>query len=160
MANENVTAKSKTWFECSDGEIKQIKLQLQKLLFEDNLRKQEYVMRMRNNLHNPKNLNAYKSALRWRRNQIQPGERSSNLTISLAGMSTLFRCSLTTANRIKQKFRDFGWYEFFKQFSVVAHNISQTGFEKGIKPYFNGSVFYRNGKVYRSEASMVYRLQG
>ena len=140
------------------ADVKNIKLRLHQLLFEDNLRKQEYVMRMKDNLINPKNLSAYKTARAWQRTKANTGARSSSLTISIARLSTLFNCSKSTAARIKQKFKDLGWYEFIRQFSIVAINISDYSFMKGIKPYVIGS-FLKKNVAWRSEPSRVIRLQ-
>jgi hypothetical protein len=155
---EKLDARSFTKTNIDVTNVRAARIQLLRLLFEDNLRKQEFIMRMKSNLHNPKDLKAHKSAVRWGRKQLSPGVRSSSLTISLARMSSLFNCSLTTANRIKQKFKDAGWYEFFRQFSVLARNISTTAFNRGIRPQLGPSVFLRNSIVYRSEPSRVERL--
>jgi hypothetical protein len=156
---EKLDARSFTKTNIDVTNIKAAKLQLQKLLFEDHLRKQEYVIRQKNNLRDPKNLKDHKSALRWRRKSTTPGERSSHLCATLAGMSNLFNCSLTTANRIKQKFRSQGWYEFFKQFTIVARNVTIAAFNRGIRPQYGLSTFLRNGIAYRSEPSRVIRVQ-
>lgn len=137
--------------------LRTAKLQLQRLLFEDSLRKQEYVMRRKSDLQNPKTLTAYKSACRWQRQQL-PGESSSMLVTTLHKMSKIYNCSITTANRIKQKFKDSRYYDFFRQFSKIASGVSKISYLRAFLAYKPGSLFYFKGTVYKSEPSRVVRL--
>ena len=143
--------------EIATDNVKDLKLSLQRMLFEDNLRKQEYVMKRRNDLTNPNTLADLKRAKRFfRKNEI--GESSATLITSNVTLARLFQCSLSAAARIKKLFLLREWYAFQRNFTVLGTGISQYAFSKGIAPYIQKGVFYFNGAVYKSLPSTVIRL--
>lgn len=145
--------------EIETDNVKDLKLSLQRMLFEDNLRKQEYVMKRRNDLTNPNTLADLKRAKRYfRKNEI--GESSVNLTTSNVTLARLFQCSPSSAARIKKLFVFREWYAFQRNFTVLGTGISQYAFQRGISPYIQKGVFYFKGGVYKSLPSSVIRLNG
>lgn len=137
------------------------KLQLQRLILEDNLRKQEYIIAIKQSLFNPTNLSSYKSARKKAKalDKDITGEIADAPMISVSGMASLYHCSKTTAQRIKERFREFRWFDFIKQISILAVQVTKKAFKKYFFPYFNKSVFHYKGIVFRSTASLLVRLE-
>lgn len=135
------------------------KLQLQRLILEDNLRKQEYIINIKQNLINPTNLKAYKSARKKAKALNVPGEPADAPMISVSGMASLYHCSKTTAQRIKSRFREFRWFDFIKQISILAVQVTKKAFKKYFSPYFDRSVFHFKGIVYRCTPSLLVRVE-
>jgi hypothetical protein len=156
---EKVKAKRYINVEINLTKLETGKLQLQRLLLEDNLRKQEYIIGIKQDLINPTNLKAYKSARRRAKVLgIQPGETADPPMISVNGMASLYHCSNTTAQRIKDRFRKFRWFDFVKQISILATQVTTKAFKKYFSPYFNKSVFHFKGIVFRSTPSRILRV--
>lgn len=138
---------------------KEIKRALQRIILEDDIRKQEFICRIKQDLNNPTNLKAYKAAKRKAaRYNVLPGEIAEAPMISTQRMSTLFHCSNTTAINIKRDFIRYKWFGFLKQTEVLATGVSNFNFKKFWRPYYNNAVYLFKSVVYRSKPSLVYKM--
>jgi hypothetical protein len=157
---EKVESKTTIKISVDINDHKQIKLMLQRVLLEDNLRKQEFICTIKRDLINPTNLKAHKSARKKaQRLDIQPGETANQPMISVYRLSQLFNCSKASAQRIKQQFQKLRWFEFLRQIHRIASGITKLAYKKSFQPYFDKSVFYFKGAVYQSMPCLVYRMQ-
>jgi len=136
---------------------KQTILSFQRLLLEDNIRKQKFIIRKKQDLINPTNLKDYKSARKWAANQKTKisGEIADTISISVSGLANLFHCSNTTAQRIKEQFKKNNWFDFIRQIKPMAYQVTKKAFKKYFQPYFDRSVFYFKGIVYLSSPCQV-----
>lgn len=153
---EGLHAKSNTKINIDDKTTSAIKLQLLKLLFEDNLRKQEYVIKHKNNLLNPKTLRAHKAAKRSERAGLNKGEHSNVLLTTLKSMAKIMHCSIPTAARIRRAFTRNKWYGFVTQYKKITCGITQYGYQRGLSPYIKGTFLFK-GNLYMYAPSIVIR---
>lgn len=139
--------------------LREIKLALQRIILDDNIRKQEFIIGIKRDLYNPTKLKAHKAAKR-KADKLSsiPGEIAQPPMISVHGLATLFHCSPTTAQRIKKDFQRMRYFDFYKQIHCIASAITKTVYKKVFQPYFPKSVFYFKGCVYQSMPSLVVRV--
>jgi hypothetical protein len=139
--------------------LKETKLALQRIILDDNIRKQEFIISIKQDLHNPTELKAHKAAKRKASKLSSiPGEIAQPPMISVHGLANLFHCSPTTAQRIKTDFRRLRYFDFYKQIHCIASAVTKAAYKKAFQPYFSKAVFYFKGCVYQSMPSLVVRV--
>lgn len=151
---EKVVSKTKIKITVNINDHKQIKLMFQRLLLEDNLRKQEFMCKIKRDLLNPIRLKLQASA----GISEKTGETADQPMISVYRLAQLLNCSPTSAQKVKQAFQILKWFEFKRNIQCVASNVTKFAFAKAFRPYFDRSIFYFKGVVYKSGPCQVYKL--
>lgn len=164
MRAEGVEAKTTLTIELPDTIARNIKLSLKKAVFDNNLRKQQFIIDKRHDLQNAVDMKALKAAVKASRkyNIITTGESDPNLLCTVHGLGKLWKCSISSSSRYKKEMQAKGWYTFKRQHIVIMRHVSYDEYIYTKKMLGISAMYWFKGTIYQTTPSIVlmHSLEG